>query len=626
MSRVCAALRLGGRRRAVGLLGITLALGSLVAMPARAHAEEESAEPPELAVITEEDAELQAAVLAAEDRRLTEIRTVTSLARWQGRNWKTPYRLGSAGGYTLVLTPRADAYTIQDLLELAPQTFLRMSDGSYLLTEHIIVMPRATLRLSRPGGLTLRLASSHDGFATIVSLGGELELIGEQGAVVHVTSWDATLGAVDELTTDGRAYIRAIGGQFDAKYVAIAHLGFWSGRTGGVALTGTDRPNTGAIESIGSDVLPDDRPTTLLDGVTLQPAGPLEDGQNNTTFGYTVPELDYVSSRISNLTVEHDAYGLFVSGANGIQVTDSTFSDNQLGGVVFHRFVTNGVISRTTSSHNVGDGFSLARATTGIVISESIATRNSGSGFSIDSRSLADGASAMGASLRDYGNNSISNSTATDNGHYGIEVLGGFNLGVQNNVVEGHDMGILVRGPADRLSVTGNTVDHSRRHGIALVDGVAHSAVTGNVVDGSSTGVYIRDSSAQVKGNTIQAAFSHGVSLVGQVDGSEVSYNVLAGSGASAFDARRSHGDVAAEANNTDGWHDTTPWYYVFRKLLHPTSLLWCVLAILILVSAIRSKRSNGVIEHPYAHQMAHRGHMPIPVPAHMSNGSGELL
>ena len=32
-----------------------------------------------------EDAEMQATVLAAEDRRLIEVRTVTSLARWQGR-------------------------------------------------------------------------------------------------------------------------------------------------------------------------------------------------------------------------------------------------------------------------------------------------------------------------------------------------------------------------------------------------------------------------------------------------------------------------------------------------------------------------------------------------------------
>jgi uncharacterized membrane protein YdfJ with MMPL/SSD domain len=72
---------------------------------------------PEPAEISSQDAEMQAATLAAEDRRLIEIRTVTSLARWQGQNWKTPYRLGTPSGYTLVLTPRSEAYTVDDLQE-----------------------------------------------------------------------------------------------------------------------------------------------------------------------------------------------------------------------------------------------------------------------------------------------------------------------------------------------------------------------------------------------------------------------------------------------------------------------------------------------------------------------------
>lgn len=41
------------------------------------------------ATISPEDADREAALVAAEDRRLTEIRTVASLSRWQGKNWKT---------------------------------------------------------------------------------------------------------------------------------------------------------------------------------------------------------------------------------------------------------------------------------------------------------------------------------------------------------------------------------------------------------------------------------------------------------------------------------------------------------------------------------------------------------
>jgi parallel beta-helix repeat protein len=565
---------------------------------------------PDPVEVSPEDAEMQAARLAAEDRRLIEVRTITSLARWQEQNWKTPYRLGTPSGYTLVLTPRSEPYTVEDLLQLAPQTFLRMSDGGYLLSENIVVPARAKLRLAAPGGLTLRLASGSEGFSTIVSLGGAVQLAGEESARIDITSWDVTKGTFDNVVTDGRAYIRAIGGQFTASYVSLSHLGFWSGRTGGLALTGTDRPNTGAIESLG-----DSGSDSLLAGVTVQPAGPLELGQTNPSLEYTIPSLSYVSTELRHLTVENNAFGLFVSGANGVQVSDSTFTGNSLGGVVLHRFVTNGAISRSTSNQNAGDGFTLARATTGITISESTANENSGSGFSLDGRALADGPSVVGAPLRSYGSNSVSHSTAMSNGQYGIELLGGFNVGADNNIVDGHDMGILVNGPSERVSVTGNTVRNSDRHGIALVNGVADSTITGNIVDGSSTGVYVRDSSADVKGNTIEDARSHGVSLVGNVDDTGVSYNVLAGSGPSALDVNRSQGDVSSSMNSTDGWHDTSPWYFWFKKLLQPMSALWSVLLILVIISAIRGRRAGGRIAHPYAHQMAHQGHLPVPSP-----------
>jgi hypothetical protein len=513
-----------------------------------------------------------------------------------------------------LVSGRCSRDTIEDLLQLAPQTFLRMSDGSYVLSEHVIVTPQATLRLSAPGGLRLRLASNAGGFSTIVSLGGRVELLGEAGAPVEVTSWDPATGAPDTVTADGRAYLRAIGGQFTAEHVRLSQLGFWSGRTGGLALTGTDRPNTGAISTLdpGDDAA---REASLLGEVTWQPAGPLQAGQSNPALDYAVPALDYVSARLNDVTVEGNAFGLFVSGANGVQVNGSTFSGNAFGGVVLHRYVTNGVISRTVSRGNAGDGFSVDRATTGIVITESIASGNAGNGFSLDGRPLADGPSAVGAPVRAYGNNSVSNSRAEDNGRYGVELLGGANLSVTGNIATGHDMGIVVEGPANGVSITGNTVRDSARHGIAVVDEVTGFTVTGNVVERSATGVYLRDSTGAVRGNTIQAAAAHGVSLVGRVGGSEVSFNVLAGRGASALDTRRSNGEVATDTNNLDGWHDTTPWHVVLRKMLRPMNALWTGIIVLIVLSAVRSRRSTKGVEHPYAHQFAHHGAVPMPQP-----------
>jgi hypothetical protein len=609
----------GDGLRAVRLWAVLIALlvGVVAPMtlPGAARADDGQG-PPVAAVVSRENAERQAALVAAEDRRLTEIRTVASLGRWQGKNWKTPYRLSSGSGYTLVLTASSVPYTLEDLQKLAPQTLLRMSDGSFLLTENIVVAARATLHLSAPGGLTLRLASGSNGFATLVSFGGTVELEGEQGAPLTITSWDANRAAPDLRTVDGRAYVRAIGGQFEAKYVRFSHLGFWSGRTGGLSLTGQDRPNTGAIESLGQTRKADDGVPSLLDDVAKQPAGPLQEGQA-PTLKYTVPELDYVSTRIADTTIDGDAFGLFVSGANGVQIDRSTIKNSSIAGVVLHRYVTNGAISKTVSEHNVGDGITLDRATTGITINESTARSNSGSGFSLSGRALADGPSAAGSPLTNYGNSSISNSVATGNGHYGIEVTGGFKMGLQNNRIMGNDMGIVVTGPASDVSITGNTVRNTQRHGIALLDGVTASTVTGNVVDGAGTGVYLRGSSAEVRGNTVQRARSHGVSLVGSVSGTQIEYNVLAGSGPSALDIGRSNGHVVRTGNQVGGWHDTSPWYFLFKKLLHPMTALWTLIALLVVTSAVRGRGRPREIEHPYAHQqIVLRQHLQLPVPA----------
>ena len=67
---------------------------------------------------------------------------------------------------------------------------------------------------------------------------------------------------------------------------------------------------------------------STLDDVTRQPAGPLEPGQTPASGDYAVPGLDYVSARLSDVTVKNNAFGLFVSGANDIELVDSTFTDN----------------------------------------------------------------------------------------------------------------------------------------------------------------------------------------------------------------------------------------------------------------------------------------------------------
>ena len=72
---------------------------------------------------------------------------------WTNLNQGRPYRLVTGNTYTLVLIRRDAPYTLDDLLDYAPSTFVRQPDGSYLLSENIVIEQGATLRLSSKDGL-----------------------------------------------------------------------------------------------------------------------------------------------------------------------------------------------------------------------------------------------------------------------------------------------------------------------------------------------------------------------------------------------------------------------------------------------------------------------------------------
>jgi len=578
--------------------------------PAETSPPVEAVTPAPPVVISEAEANRASALVAVEDRRLQDVRTVTTLARWQDRAQKAPYRLGTPAGYTLVLTPRSAMYTLADLLVLQPQTLLRLSDDSYLLKEHIVVLAGAELNLSPATGLTLRLASSTEGIVSIVSMGGRFVAVGTSADPVTITSWDENAAANDTETTDGRAYIRALGGQLQMSYVDIEDLGFWSGRTGGLSLTGTDRPNTGSLDT---NILTDGAATPGLPGgdgtvgdTQILPTGELPTGSAATGFDLDT-SLSWVSARIDNTTVSGNAFGLFVSGADGVLIDSSTFTDSQITGVDFHRFVRSSVVQRSTSNYSGGNGFSLGRATQGVQINQSTAVGNAQDGFAVSGEPLADGPSAVGSTVQKYGNSSISNCTANGNGHYGITIKDGFNMSVANNQVSNSRMGIVVDENASKVSVTGNQISGVSSHAIALLDGVTDSTVTGNVVNDGP--IYLRDSSAQVQGNTVLDATGHGVSVVGSAVGTVVAYNVVGGTGSSAIDTARSSAEVTQMGNSDVGWRDTTSLLtHIKRALLQPLSLLWLAIGIFVIGSMIRGMRGASPVrgKHPYAHQSSH--------------------
>jgi hypothetical protein len=555
----------------------------------------------------------QAGLVDSEDRRLTQVRAVAAVAPLRGgANFTLPYRLDTGSGYTLVLTQRSEPYQIADLLKLAPQTFVRQPDGSYLLTENIYLNTGAKLRLANPGGLTIRMVSNNNGFVSIVSFGGKLTLEGTAQAKTIITSWDPRTNKEDTDLTDGRAYIRAIGGQFSMKYTEIRQLGFWSGRTGGLSLTGTDRPDTGAVETQkqtreqkrASKAPAGDGPAKSdtapgAGGVVAGPSGAL----NNPDTRFGVPGQSYVSVEIAQSLLTGNAFGLFISNAQGITITDTVIERSHEDGLLMHRGASSAVIERTIARNNGGDGFVLSRSTQQVQVSAATSEGNGGNGFTVSGKPLAKGPSASGESTASYGSNSISNSVAKNNGHYGIEILGGIDVSVTNNQIEGSDMGIVARYGGHNVAITSNQLKGQKRQGIAVRDGVQKAKVTGNVITGADTAVYVRASVVEVRGNTIQSARNHGVSLVGAIGGSIVTYNVIGGVGPSAIDVPRATGDFTYKQNQTFAWHDTSSFWVKFRHYASPMTMLWAGIFMVIIFAAVKgaSRRFADIKAHPYA-------------------------
>ena len=548
------------------------------------------------------DPEAESLISAAEERRLIEVRSIANAADWSGLAHYKPYRLAIGDLYTLVLVARDAPYTLEDVAELAPRTFTKQPDGSFLLAENIVVERGATLDLSSDDGLVLRMQSSSKSFASIVTLGGNITVTGTVDEPAWITSWDVDTGKVDTDTSDGRAYIRVVGGHADLGYAFFDHLGFWSGMTGGVSLTGTDLPDKGTdnLPKKGTNARASDIQETTgteIFGTEILPTG--EAGllaMDADLSGYS-----YVSALIHDVTFSDNAFGLFVTSADGVVVRDSAASDSLVDGIVFHRHVKNSEIKRTTANGNAQDGVRLTRATSGIVLDNVTANENGRDGISLDGQSLAVGPSATGMPVGSYGNNTVSNSTASSNARYGIEVVGGDNITVDGNTLKGNDVGIVVRSGASAVTVKENTVEESVTQGIAFRDSGTDNTVRGNTVIGGEIGIYLRDAGGEITRNTIEDVSNHAVTLIGDTGTSAVTHNVASGTGPSAIDVARTT-DASTDKNDIESWRSTKPLDVILRGIFQPLTVMWLLLGLLLLVTALSSiGRRQNTIRDPYA-------------------------
>ncbi|WP_157518483.1 right-handed parallel beta-helix repeat-containing protein [Herbidospora mongoliensis] len=598
-----------------------------------------SSEPAPLIQVSAEDAEAQSLLVDMEDQRILQTRAaLTALLQTGGiaaAQRKAPQIFSSTFGRTMVLPSRNDGkpYTLKDLQKVENGKYVRlMTDGSYLLGIHLFVADGATLQLRGP--MTLRMGSIPGSFSSIVTFGGNIDIKGTATKPVRITSWDVKASRPDLDTTDGRAYLRAVGGAFDMVYGQVSDLGFWSGRTGGIALTGTERPSSTYRHRTKTQRHEDK--ADRLDRNTEEPGGGSYGDVETYPVGpgtaSHVPADELVTGKIANSVITRDAYGLFVSGSNQTQILNNKIRDSIVHGVFMHRFAKNATISKTEVTGSGGDGFVLSRATEKVQVNDCLAEGNGRNGFTLDGRALAHGPSASGESLAVYGDSSVNNSTARDNGRYGIEVLGGIRQAVQTSEVVGGEMGIVVRAGADSVQLSGNKLTGQTRQGIALRDGVKNAHVSGNTITGGPTGVYLRDSNGRVVGNkitTLKDPNAHGVTLVGLADGSEIARNTIVGSGTSAVSSARSTGNVNDHNNNEEQWVDTSTFWSKAKRYVKPMNVIWAGVILLILVSALRSRgvmdRRRKRIIDPYELQQAmeERPSWTLSNPATASPGGG---
>ena len=557
----------------------------------------------------EGDPEAEAQVSATEDRRLIEVRAIANAADWSGVAHYKPYRLATGNLYTLVLVARDAPYTLSDLEELAPRTFRREPDGSWLLSENIVVEDGATLDLSDKDGLTLHLQSNSEAFTSIVTLGGSLVVAGTYDEPTRISSWDPDAGAVDTDTSDGRAYIRVVGGRAELSKAFFTDLGFWSGMTGGVSMTGTDIPDKGtdtlarkgtnasASDEAAAAAAAEEDASTEVFGTELLPT----DEASVLDMDPDLSGYSYVSAMVRDVTFDGNAFGLFVTSADGVVVRDSAIKDSLVDGMVFHRNVSNSEVENTTSTGNALDGFDVNRASSGIVLERLTATGNGHNGITMNGRALAEGPSATGMPTGVYGNNSLSNSKSSDNARYGVEVIGGTDIEIDGNTLTGNEVGIVVGQGAEKVALTDNTIEESALQGIALRDAGTGGTIKGNTISGGDIGIYLRDAGATISRNTVEDVGNHAITLIGDTGRSSISDNVVSGRGPSAIDTARTEGAVRADNDDSD-WRSTKPLSVILRSIFQPLTIMWLSLGLILLVTAITSVgRNRRGFVHPYA-------------------------
>jgi hypothetical protein len=441
-----------------------------------------------------------------------------------------------AGTPTLVL-PGPATYSLSDLQ--AAGAVLPLAQTGFLLVDGVLVANGATLNLGGPDLPRLLMDSSNQGFTSLVTWGGTISLAGEgASSPLIVSGWDRTSGEAAADRGYGRPYIRAVGGRLDLSYTYVSNLGFWSGRTGGVAWTGiSSKASTGSA----------------------------------------------VSSRFIG-----DTYGAFISRSTNVQFTDDLFESNELDGLRLHRSALNSTVTASAAVRNGGNGFVVSRGATGNHLRGDLAVNNRGNGFFIDGLPLVSGASPSGENAAASVGTDLRESEAEANGRTGILVEGGSGTIVMGNIVSATVTGIAVRGGASNTMIVGNEVTAGGRVALSIGPAVTGTTIEGNTLNDARIGILVRNSpGVRIMNNHITGITVFGISVRGVSPGVVGNDNVIAGRGFQPVDTRGGADAPTFKSTDTSGWQHRSSLSVIASLRYHPLLATWLVILLFVLISAV---------------------------------------
>jgi hypothetical protein len=500
----------------------------------------------------------QAALVTAEDNRLR------SLLHHSNRI-TAPSLVDVPGALaTLVLPARVAPYTFSDLESAGVVTPLNIT-GWYLLQDSVLVAPSATLDIAGDGLTTLLLDSNASGFTSVVTWGGTISISGTAASPINIMGWDSVNNQPAQDAGYGRPYIRDVGGQMNLNEIRASYLGFWSGRTGGVAWT----------------------------GISTQAA---------------------TGSAISS-TFTDDTYGAFVTSANQVQFSGDLFEANELDGLRLNRSTDYSAVTGSAAARNGGNGFVISRGASNDSLVDDEAIHNAGNGLLLDGQPLVSGASPSGGQVEPSTGTVVSGSDASANARSGILVEGGSGTLVEHNIVCGTSTGIAIRLGADVTSVVGNEVECNPSVALSIGPSVTGTTVSGNLLTGANIGILVRSSAGvRLLNNQLTKLSVFAISIRGLSPGVVGNGNVLAGLGFEPVNTQDGASAPLLVDTNSKAWVRRSETTVLSYLRYHPLLTTWVVILLLVVLCwiGVRLRRRPAA---PYRHVVPWRPSYALTVP-----------